>query len=655
MPKVIKGNSKTTEGFPVPHYSASSMAQFSTNPIIFKIRYINGDSFDTTKSIKAVMGTGFHKAMEIRDGGNEDIPISNEAEAIEMGLKVLTDYIDAYPEGMLKFPTAIPNKQKAVEKMVFAFNSYVTEVPYEKKGTEIIATEEEMKERVSIQWRGKKLDMPVPLKGYADKIVMQDGKLKIVDYKTSDKFSDPEKIDGRRILQAVTYYLLAYAKYGTEPYSVTYEEVKYTKNADGGKQVREYEMVFAENDLYFDFFFRFYEDITNALNGHQVYVPNIDAFYDNEVAMVAYIHRLDVSEEQAKMMKKLKVDNITDLLRKKIHESKNARNLMERAQKQLLEAKSINYEKMNNEEKIATKLLEHGMILRYVDKREGASVDLYRYDPTIGIRMKKLQQYTADIEQILGVSGVRILAPIPNTEYVGFEVPRKKRTFPPLPAGKHGFDIAIGETVMGEPRLFDIRTAPHMVIAGSTGSGKSVFLNSIIQQLAGTPRVDLHLYDPKKVELNQYEGVAKEYQDDRDAIRASLIAMTKEMDRRYAKMKDDGVKTIEQTRMPYKFVIIDEFNELAMRGGDGDLIKSIAQMGRAAGIHLIIATQRASTKVIDGDIKVNFPVKVVFRMAKAVDSTVMLDEAGAEQLLGKGDMLFATESGIERLQGYLTE
>jgi len=192
----------------------------------------------------------------------------------------------------------------------------------------------------------------VPLKGYLDKLIRHERRLKIKDYKLVGAFSDPEKIDGAKILQAINYYLLTYAHYGEEPYSITFEEIKRTKNKDGGKQVREYEIVYSENELFFDFYFRFYEDMTRALNGEMVYVPNINAFYDNEVALISYIHRLDVTEEQAKLMKKYKVDNITDLLKKKIHSAGNMRKLLKTIEQKFVSAKNLNYNKMITEEKI---------------------------------------------------------------------------------------------------------------------------------------------------------------------------------------------------------------------------------------------------------------------------------------------------------------
>jgi len=236
---------------------------------------------------------------------------------------------------------------------------------------------------------------------------------------------------------------------------------------------------------------------------------------------------------------------------------------------------------------------------------------------------------------------------------VGFEIPKEVRTFPNLPSeGVSQFKLAIGQTVNGEVRRFDIRQAPHILVAGSSGSGKSVFLHSLIQQLIPCSNTELHLFDPKQVEFLQYDEQVKEYKHSADGIKSGLDNLIKEMEKRYDLMRKLKVKSIADTDLTYKFIFIDEYADLKMRSDIDNNIKMLAQKGRACGIHLIVATQRASTRIISGDIKVNFPTRAVFRMSKSIDSRVMLDEDGAEKLLGKGDMLFASDAGIERLQGF---
>lgn len=635
--------------FPVSHYSYSSLTQFTTNPILFKIKYINRDKIDTTSNISGVIGRAFHYGMELYWGYDEN----DEAGAIELGLSGAMEYLEEYNDGWIEYSKTVQTKQKALEVLAFCYNSYVKEKPRGEEQT--VACEQEINEIVDIEWRGQRLTLPVPLKGYLDRITRQeDGKLIIRDYKTCYSFSDPDKIDGKKIIQAVQYYLLAYAFYGEEPYSVVFEEVKTSKNRDNSKQTREYEIVFADNDLFFDFYFRLYDDVTRALSGEAVFVPNVEAFYDNEVAIISYIHRLDMSEEQAALMKKHKVDNLTALLKEKIQTAGNMRKLMKTVERKFVSARNLNYDRMKNEEKIATKLMEHGLMVQFHSVIDGATVQLYQYTPSVGLKMGRMASFAPDIEQVLGKSGIRVLAPIPNSTMIGFEVPKDERYFPALPEHDKTFNLAMGQTIMGETKRFDIREAPHMLVAGATGSGKSVFLTSIIEQLMTVSNVDLHLYDPKQVEFAMYEGKVREYQCEPEAINDSLVQIVNEMEMRYQQLRKAGTRSIEQMpKMRYKVVVIDEYNDLAMNMSDvARNVLLLAQKARAAGIHVIIATQRPSTDVISGTIKANFPTKAVFRVAKEVDSRIVLDMGGAEKLMGKGDMLFSSDAGVERLQGF---
>jgi S-DNA-T family DNA segregation ATPase FtsK/SpoIIIE len=321
-------------------------------------------------------------------------------------------------------------------------------------------------------------------------------------------------------------------------------------------------------------------------------------------------------------------------------------------------------------DRIKYKLLEHGIALSFVDRIEGLSVDLYRFEPTVGVKMTTIEKYQKDIEQILGVSGVRILAPIPNTEYVGFEVPRKKRVFVSIEKAKKAKDlgeILFGLDVYGVAHTVDIREMPHLLVAGTTGSGKSIFMHSLLLQLSRLPKnlVQFVLFDPKMVELQDFatEAHTLTYRDAPDDILASLVSLIGEMNKRFALFKKHKVRNLAQYRekigkdLPYLVVVVDEFGDLII-GGHGASIKgamiALAQKARAAGIHLIITTQRPSAKIVDGLIKANFPCRVAFKTASRVDSEIIIDRLGAEMLLGKGDMLLCAGGAPERLQGFLT-
>jgi DNA segregation ATPase FtsK/SpoIIIE-like protein len=654
---------------------------------MFKINALNGDRIDTLMNISGLIGRAFHSAMETYYGGNELRPVVDEADAIKGGLEIGTEYIDKYPDGFINFSKTVPTKQKAIEKFVFLFQAYTKEKPYGKE--EMIAVEDNITEKIDVEWRGKQINLPIKLRGYIDKVYRDGEDIVIEDYKTVSSFSNPDKIDGAKMLQAVEYYFLIYAKYEQPPKYMVFSEVKMTQNRDNSPQVRNYKIVYEENELFFDFYFRMYADMLKAINGEAVFVPNIHTMFDGEVSLIAYIHRLDEPEELAKKMKALQIDNITDLLKAEIQNTASMKTYMETLQKNFQSYKSLNYEKMTIPEKIQTKLMEFGILVNFDSEIVGHSVTQYRYVPSIGVKMKTIENHVKDIEQVVGVSGIRILAPIPNTSFVGFEVPNEKRTFLGSAPKKKTFGLAIGADLMGNTRSFDLREAPHMLVAGATGSGKSVFVNNLISQLQNVPGVELHLFDPKQVELAHFEGSerVKEYKSDIEDIHESLKDLVDEMNRRYSVLKKDGVRNIanQKGRMKYKFVFIDEYGDLiasnyvkrstvytghvftkGQKAGEEEtrieetnLSKEIeknllllGQKARAAGIHLIISTQRPSVDIVSGSIKNNFPTKVAFRMANSTDSQVAINQAGAEALLGKGDMLFIADNGVERLQGF---
>ena len=623
--------------------------------------------------ISGVLGKAFHTAMAVYYGGSDVLIPTNESEAVEYGLKAGMEFLRDYNDGFIEYSKTIENKQRALELFSFCYQAYIKEFPYEKDS--VVSVEEKIEELIAIKWRGKSLVLPIKLKGYLDKIERnKDGKIVIRDYKTCYSFSNPDKIDGAKILQAVEYYLLAYAKYGEEPYSIIFDEVKYSKNKDPKeKQVRSYEIVFAENDLYFDFYFRFYEDTIRFLNGEAVFLPNVHAVFDNEIAVISYIHRLDISEETAKLMKKHKVDRISDLLKKEIQSAGNMRKLLKAVEEKFVSAKNIDYEKMAMEEKIQTKMLEYGIMLQFDSKIEGTSVDLYRYTPSMGVKMSRIASYIEDVEQATGVSGIRVLAPIPNTKLVGFEVPRENRTF--VSNDKVGHNIIIGVDILGNPIELIVEEMPHLLIAGTTGSGKSVFLREVIKQLSHNYEIDI--VDPKGIE---FEGGLSEHTH----IAQYFMELSKEMARRYEIMKKKGIKKWSEIGQKSKVVIIDEYNDLYMSrekvqigtkqivkkskklgdkvvsvpeydtvGNVVDLnVKRLAQKARSAGIHLILATQRPSIKVLDGDIKANFSTRISFRLPTKTDSNVVLDVEGAEKLLGKGDGLLLKDGFITRFQAF---
>jgi len=618
-----------------------------------KVIYINGDSLNNPTSASGVLGQALHQAMKVYFGGGKDVAIMDEADAIKTGFETGFEYIKSYVEAFIDYTATIPTKEKMQEKYAFTFHEYIKDIAFDFSKVDLLLVEKKMEHKVSVE--GKIL--PIPLKGYADLVfrIRENKRVIIWDHKFTGKYSDEEAIDGGKLVQAAFMFLLVYSETGEKPYSIIFNECKNSKNKDGSKQTKPYEIVYEENPLIFELFYRLYGDITDALLGKQVYIPNFASMFDKEVSILAYIHRLDIEEEKARKFKEAKIDNITDFLKQKVQSTGAMKKYFETVNRKFISATTLNYKDMKIEDQIRMKLMQFGIAVDFEDKIVGHSVELYRFTPSVGLKMSKIEGYVKDIEQVVEMSGVRVLAPIPNSGMIGFEVPKKDRTFPALIPSKDNFEINIGVDVMGNNISMDIREAPHMLVAGSSGSGKSVFLHSIINQLKNLSNVELYLFDPKQVEFSRYANEVEKYLDDTKEISDALKNLVEDMEKRYTKIKKAGARSIvDMKNMPYKFIIIDEYADLVMRGQTERNIQLLAQKGRACGIHIIIATQRASTKIISGDTKVNFPSKVVFRMSKSIDSRIMLDEDGAEKLLGKGDMIFttATDSTLKRLQGY---
>jgi len=654
------------QGFPVGHYSYSMFTLACTNPVMFKIRYVNGDVIDTTTSVSAVLGNAVHKALQAYLGGEEDyVTPAEEGEAIKHGHARGLEYLNAYSDGFISWTEAMPTRAKLEEKYAFCYFGYIKDFQYQKRAKKVLIVDKMLKYRVEVEGQ----NLPIPLKGAPD-FVYEDyeGRVCIEDHKITGLYSKDEDIDGSKLIQAAFMYFLVYAETGKVPYSITFREFKSTKNNPCKKdkckeshdpqgchsQTKPFRFVYSEIPILFELFYRLYGDITDLLMGKAVFLPNVRAMFEKEVSILAYIYRLDVGEERNQAFKRMKVENLTDFLKEKIQKEGSLKKYMETVEASFISASTLNYKDMKIEERIKMKMAEHGLGIEFHSKVEGYSVDLYRYEPSIGVKMSKIEAYSKDIEQVVEVSGIRILAPIADSGLIGYEVPRTDRRFPTSKPKGDGFNLAIGIDIQGNEKRIDIREAPHMLVCGSSGSGKSIFLNCLIEQLLRNNQVELHLFDPKQVELFQYEGRkgVVQYAFDHEEINTSLEGLVLEMESRYSTLKKLRVKNIEGTDMKYKIVIIDEYADLVVRGEIGNSIQLLAQKGRACGIHLIIATQRASTKIVSGDIKINFLTKVIFKVSKAIDSRVVIDEDGAEKLLGKGDMLLSTADGIVRLQGY---
>ncbi len=327
------------------------------------------------------------------------------------------------------------------------------------------------------------------------------------------------------------------------------------------------------------------------------------------------------------------------------------------------------------------KLSDFNITGKVTQVHPGPVVTMYEFEPSPGIKISKIVSLADDLGRALGGLSVRI-SPIPGKTPLGIEVPNKHRGVVGLKEiissdifqkSRSPLTLALGKDIYGRPIVGDLTLMPHLLVAGTTGSGKSVLINSMVMSLLYKVRPDevkLLMIDPKLLELSRYDGIphliAPVITNPRDATLA-LKKMVIEMENRYRLIAEQGARNIvnfnrgvpEEDRLPYIVIIIDELADLMFTASKEveDSIVRLAQMARASGIHLILATQRPSVDVITGIIKANFPTRIAFQVSSKVDSRTILDQQGAEQLIGKGDMLLMRPGArLTRLHGaYVSE
>ena len=345
----------------------------------------------------------------------------------------------------------------------------------------------------------------------------------------------------------------------------------------------------------------------------------------------------------------------------------------------------------NNKNRIVETLNNYKISIASIKATIGPTVTLYEIVPDAGVRISKIKNLEDDIALSLSALGIRIIAPIPGKGTIGIEVPNKKPSIVSMKSvlssekfqnTKMDLPIALGKTISNETFVIDLAKMPHLLMAGATGQGKSVGLNAVLASLLykkHPAEVKFVLVDPKKVELTLFNKIERHYLAKLPDTEEAIITDTKmvintlnslciEMDNRYDLLKNAYVRNIKEYNtkfiarklnpenghkfLPYIVLVIDEFADLIMTAGKEieAPIARLAQLARAIGIHLIVATQRPSVNVITGIIKANFPVRVAFRVTSKIDSRTILDFQGADQLIGKGDMLISTGNELTRLQ-----
>jgi S-DNA-T family DNA segregation ATPase FtsK/SpoIIIE len=349
-------------------------------------------------------------------------------------------------------------------------------------------------------------------------------------------------------------------------------------------------------------------------------------------------------------------------------------------------------EQTANKNRIVEVLRNFGIEISSIKATVGPTITLYEITPAQGVRISKIRGLEDDIALSLKALGIRIIAPIPGKGTIGIEVPNEKKNIVSMQSVLNSkkfqettmeLPCAMGKTITNEVFMFDLAKAPHLLVAGATGQGKSVGLNAILTSLLykkHPAELKIVLVDPKMVEFSIYKTIEKhflasleeQFDDpiitDTSKVIRTLQSLCVEMDARYELLKDAGERNIKDYNkkfiarqlnpekghkfMPYIVVVIDEYGDLIMTAGkEIELpIARIAQKARAVGIHMVIATQRPTTNIITGTIKANFPARIAFKVSQGIDSKTILDRMGAQQLIGRGDMLYLQGNDPVRVQ-----
>lgn len=618
---------------PIEHLSYSSLNCLLGNEQQFKKNYIL-NIWDYKDSPTAMVGKAFHKCMEEKYKGLD------WDRAIQEG----HNYIDSIVDSKVDWGKT-GSREKVRKEYAQVVEFWRAEEP---DCGETLDTEMKITTNFTLpSGQGS----PLPLKTVIDRITRLEGALRTWDYKVVTSFTEKDQENPEFIFQSIFNYYGALAKYGEAPKTHTFLEIKKTKNRDGEKQIQSYEIRFEEMEHYFHLFEKVYTAVVLRLaDQNHMFLPNFSHPYTGKEAWEDFVKEVVDFEMPTEIVHKSSLVQYVD------------------KQKSFVESK---VDDLQEYEKIISKYLEFGVPLEYVESHEAANVTLHKFKPSRGIKMRTVSQYEDDLALALEAKSVRIAAPLYGTKYIGVEVGSKSQKTLPWSEDlliENSLNLPIGEDVFGQAYHLDLAKAPHLLVAGATGSGKSVFLNVAINSLIkqNTPeRLSLILIDPKQTEFVEFEGSDHLMTDiitEKDQAVEVLSWAVTEMDRRYAQFKAARVKNIDQYNLnhdiPKVVIVIDELGDLIMSDSKDGLIENVtvrlAQKARAAGIHLILATQRPSVNVVTGILKANLPTRIAFRVATKKDSEVILDQIGADQLLGNGDCLLMTEKekSLIRLQSY---
>lgn len=529
------------------------------------------------------------------------------------------------------------SREDIIKNFVSGVQMYLEEKPkYEK----IIAIEQRIESVIEDEIGGKKLVTPIPLLGIPDLVFEEQNEIIIEDFKFKDKkASEDEDVHPMYWMQAIFYYYLVKALLNRTPKEIRFREIKYNKNKDWSSQHTVIIINYSSKDFETQkvYFWYMMLGMLKAIDG-----ADVDTYFPYNI--------FDRDDWR----------NTFDLLRSTqfgYQQDKNEKSDFSKIEHadiketQFLESKAPD----TIEAKIKYKLQEFAIPLTFERVQSWYSFDRYLFNPSRGVKMSDLKKYWEDIAQATEKENIRVLAPVPWTKYVGIEIPKEDRRFVQLGAKERKMPIWVD--IDGNVRYYELEDSntPHLIVAGKTGSGKSEFLKVIIETCPRSTK--LYLIDPKRVELAKYKSRAIKYWNEADEAYTILDGLYTTMMSRYKKMELSGTSNIKDTSFNRILCIIEEFANLRLDKlywkEIEELVVKISNLWRAAGVHLVIATQRPDVTIISGRIKANIGARVCFAVASQIDSKIILDCGWAEKLAGKWDMLYLYPgNNPERLQSY---
>lgn len=642
---------------PISHWSYSALMAFTSNRWKFRKIYILKDYSGIKSGVSNIAGKAGHICLERYYKGD------TKQQAIDAGMA----FIDSQKDSDIEYGKT-GSRETIIKKYISNINNYFAE---ELKFHKILGVELEQTEYINVSG----VDLSLPIKSRSDLVTENErGEIDIWDWKFIASFTDEDEEVGSYFMQSIPNYYNVMKEFKKAPSRMNFVEIKDSSNKDNSSQIRIYTIDYQRDQEYFKLFFSLYEDCTAEISRPDVrYIPNFNDMYDGNQTFKEYKQRISGTTLEDFVIRHRTINTI-GVDKAFVNASEKAQNF------KTSEVDLVDNKYLSEEEKIRTKLIEFGIPVKMHETFKGSSIVLYTMKASRGVKMKSFEQYSQDLALALQAESIRILAPIMGTDLIGIEVPNKEREI--MNYNESGLEegtlkIPVGVNVYGKTVIKDLSEMPHLLVAGATGSGKSVMINVIIKSLISQnskEKLGLILIDPKRVELAQFKNSSNllmpTIYETSEAIK-TLEWCVQEMERRYNLLEGRACRNIEEYnrdggRMKKIVIVIDEFADLILssksikgqtKGVTIDAesaIVRIAQKSRAVGMHLVLGTQRPSVDVVTGLIKANLPTRIAFRTASRVDSQIILDQAGAEQLTGKGDMLFLDPSKkeVQRLQGY---